>query len=185
MHQELRRLISADKLLDEEDQRRHLPIFQAFWQGQEVDDGEAELMHLTLEKARKRFEQSMPDFEALIDSSLIHELNKLSEDFKHAWDCFGFDVPNYNNAFLLYESKLSSFLEKRIRNARAGLPVEQRETANAICAEMKIRVALIYGPLPFPRLRIPMMTPSTFRAMAETLMRFPDAIAEVSRSLIN
>jgi hypothetical protein len=180
MHQELKHLISADKLLDEEDEREHLPLFRASWKGEKVADGNVEWMHATFQKARKKFDKSTPDFEDLIDSSLIHELNKLSEDFKHTWHCFGFDVPNYNKAFLLYETKLSNFLEKRISKTRGGLSVEKRATANAICDEMEVRVGLIYGPMPFYRLRIPMMTPSTFRAMAETLMRFPDAIAEVS-----
>jgi len=149
MHQELRHMISADKLLDQQEELRYLPTFEAYWNSNKVLEGKDEWMYRTIQSAHKRFEESTPDFEDLINSSLIHKLNKLSEDFKHMSGCFGFDVPNYNNAFLLYKTKLLDLLKKWIRNACAGLPVEQRAMANAICAEMKVRVGLIYGLMPF------------------------------------
>jgi len=114
MHQELRHLILADKLLDKEEEVKFLPSFQACCNGQCVPDGELEWLMTVFLNTCKRFEESMPDFEDLIDSSLTHKLNKLSEDFKHTQDCFGFDIPNYDNAFLPYKTKLSNILEKWI-----------------------------------------------------------------------
>lgn len=182
MHVELVQMLSPDKLVDHKEQQKYLKHLETHRNGDEVQDGDVLWMIEAHERVKSAFYNSSPDFQdELIDDSLIHELDKLSQDFNQTLDCFGFDVPSYNNAFLPYESKLAELLAKRIQNLRGKLSVDRRETATAIALHLDSRVQLVYGHTPFSALRVPMLTPTTFRAMAETLMRFPDAITEVGR----
>jgi hypothetical protein len=179
MHDELTHMISADKLLDPKDQQQYSMLSEM---GDKISDGDVVWMMDTYWKGKQKFYQSTPDFEdLLIDSSLIHGVDKLSQDFNQKSHCFGFDVPDYNNAFLPYEKKLAELLGERIKSIRSNLSIDRRETATAIADNLKSRVQFVYGSTLFTRTRLPILTPNTFRPMAETFMRFPDAITEVSR----
>ena len=114
------------------------------------------------------------------DDTFMNELEKISTRFKATSHCFGFDVPEYNRAFTQYDKNIMALVSERMKAVRVSLTTrEERDAASDAAEDLPFRAQVAFGTYPEWRFRVPVMTPSTFGAMANTLTKFPRAITEV------
>lgn len=116
----------------------------------------------------------------LENDALMLELEKVSAGFTDASQCFGFDMQEYNDAFRNYDKGITAALQGVLESFRSTLNEKnERHAAVAVHEDLELRVQVAFGAYPEWRFRVPVLTPSTFGAMAETFMKFPGAITEV------
>ena len=76
---------------------------------------------------------------------------------------------------------VEALLCNRIKAVKPSLETRlERDAASNAMDDLAFRTQVAFSTYPKWRFHIPVMTPSTFGAMAETLMQFPHAITEVS-----
>jgi hypothetical protein len=176
-------MISSDNLLSHEDRARFQSLLDDHKNGRHIKNSDKAWMVSQNELAYKKYLGSSPDLYAdgiLEDDSLMHEFEKNSADFKDASQCFGFNMPEYQDAFFQYDQSISELLSERIRKFRPNITNEdQRSAAGHVMDDLPFRAQVAFGTYPRWRFRVPVLTPSTFGAMAGTLMKFEDAVTEV------
>jgi hypothetical protein len=181
MHKFLRVLISSDKLLGKEDEARLTTFIDGFEEGRTIDPEHIVWVSDKTKAACKKLLDSSPDLgdNVIYDDSFMHELDNISEEFKDTSDCFGFEVSEYQDAFSQYGKDISELLIERIKAVRTKITKSLRHTASDVLDELPFRIKVAFGNHPCDRTRWPVLTPNTFAAMAETLMKFEDAMNEV------
>ena len=176
-------MLSSDKLVSHEDRARFQLLLDDHRNGKHINDSDKAWMVSQNELAYKKYLGSSPDLYAdgmLEDDSLMHEFEKNSADFKDASQCFGFNVPEYEDAFFQYDQSISELLSERIRKFRPSITDEnQCSAAGDVMDDLPFQAQVAFGTYPGGQFRVPVLTPSTFGAMAGTLMKFGDAVTEV------
>jgi hypothetical protein len=179
----LKLMISSDKLLDNKDKKRLTLLLEDYKNEKPINDGDMVWMveHHTL--AHRQYLDSSPHLFAdtvVKDDPLMIKIENTSADFKDASQCFGFDVPEYNRAFMKYDQNINEFLLRRIKDVRPTLTgQEQRDAMGDVKDSLTFRAQVAFGTYPGRRFRVPVLTPSAFGAMAGTLMKFEGAVTEV------
>ena len=184
MFQRLTHLISSDNLLDDpQDEKRLEELLGDYMQEVPISTGDMEWMVTHHRRAYESYLKALPDLfhgEVVSDDTLMSNLERSSSDFKDASKCFGFNVEDYNNAFLQYVEDIKGILDDRLSTVQPSLlNKSKRQAAKGIRDSLGFRAQIAFGDHPQWRPRMPVMVPSTFAAMAETFMRFPNAITEV------
>ena len=184
MFQRLTNLISSDNLLDDrQDEERLEELLGNYMQEASISTDDMEWMMTQHGRAYESYLKALPDIfhrDVVNDDTLMSKLERSSSDFKDASKCFGFNAEDYNNAFLQYVEDIKGILDDRLSTVQPSLHNKStRQAAKNIRDSLGFRVQIAFGDYPQWRPRIPVMVPSTFAAMAETFMRFPNAITEV------
>lgn len=178
-------LVSSDSLFkDKKEEEKLLSLLDDYRDEKQMGRSDVEWMMSQNKLAYERYLCTKPGPDLLKDpvvenDVLMHELENISEGFKHASQCFGFDVPEYNNAFQQYDEGITEALHDAVGTAASTLNERDlRYVATDIRDGLKLRVQVAFGAYPEWRFRVPVLTPSTFGAMADTFKRFPNAITE-------
>lgn len=181
MYRTLSVLVSSDKLLGKEDKARMRSLLDDVDNKKEIQVDDSVWMSDKTELACKKLLDSSPDLgdDLMDDDSFMHELDKISEDFKDATTCFGFKVAEYQRAFLQYDKDLEEHLTDKIKTLRSTYNKHKRDTATDVLDDLHFRIKIAFGIHPRDQMPFPLLTPNTFAAMAETVMRFGDAVTEV------
>ena len=184
MFQHLMHLISSDDLLgDRQDEERLKKLSDDYMEEVSIDQGDIDWIMRQHMHVYRNYLDALPDtfHETVVNSdTLMSELERSSADFKEASKCFGFNVQDYNNAFLQYAEDIKGILLDRLSIVQPTLKEEsERQAVKKIRDSLGFRAQVAFGDYPQWRPRIPVMVPSTFAAMAETFMKFPNAITEV------
>lgn len=183
MFQCLKLMVSSDKLLDKEDKERLQQLVDDYKDERPVSRGDAGWMMRQNMLAYDKYLDSSPEVFAdtvVKDDPFMLKLETISTDFKDASQCFGFDAPEYNDAFLQYDQNVKDALLDRIKDVRPTFTdQDQRHAASDVKDSLAFRAQVAFSTYPERRFRVPVLTPSTFGAMANTLMKFEDAVTEV------
>jgi hypothetical protein len=184
MFQRLTHLISSGDLLnDRQDEERFKKLSDDYREEVSIDQGDMEWMMKQHVLAYDNYLEALPDtfHETVVNNdTLMSELERSSADFKDASKCFGFNVEDYNNAFLQYVEDIKGTLLDRLSTVQPALKEEsERHAIKKICDSLGFQAQITFDDYLQWWPRIPMMAPSTFAAMAETFMKFPNAITEV------
>ena len=177
-------LISSDELFtSSKDEKRFKSLLDSYRNGRPVDRSDVEWMMDQHKRAYDRYLDSSPhEFHRLVlgNDALMRELENVSVDFQDASKCFGFDVPEYNEAFRNYDQSIRRSLVHSLKTFQNTLnDKDQRRAAGAVKDDLELRAQVAFGAYPEWRFRVPVLTPSTFGAMADTFTKFPCAITEV------
>lgn len=176
-------MISSDKLLNKEDEERLALLLDDYKNERPINDEDIVWMMDQHMLAYRRYLDSSPDLFAdtvVKNDPLMHKLEKDLADFKDASQCFGFDVPEYNDVFMQYEQSIYESLLVRIKDVRPTITnQDQRHAIGDVKDSLAFRAQIAFGTYPKRRFRVPVLTPSTFGAMAGTLIKFEGAVTEV------
>ena len=183
MFQSLKLLISSDKLLDQEAKEQLSSLLDDFRNNKPIEAGDITWMIEQNTRVYQKYLNSPANQlqdKVVTDDALMNNLEKISAPFKGTSQCFGFDVPEYKAAFMQYDEGVEALLRDRIKAVQPSLTTRhERDAASDAMDDLMFRTQVAFSTYPTWRFRIPVLTPFTFGAMAETLMQFPHAITEV------
>ena len=95
---------------------------------------------------------ALPDtfHETVVNSDmLMSKLERSSADFKEASKCFGFNVQDYNNAFLQYAEDIKGILLDRLSIVQPTLKEEsERQAVKKIRDSLGFRAQVTFGDYP-------------------------------------